>query len=95
MILNKKLSTIKLYNFSRSINVILDIYSSHIVVVILFTNVTYLARSLWNYKRHVNLVNNVATILSDGEMTKVKLVDLDKLYNFYVHDFFNWNHLVF
>ena len=28
-------------------------------------------------------------------MTKIKVVDLDELYNFYVHDFFGWNHLMF
>ena len=26
-------------------------------------------------------------------MTKLKVVDLDEIYNFYVHDFFKWNHL--
>ena len=31
----------------------------------------------------------------DEEMTKIKVVDPDKFYNFYVHDFFSWNHLVF
>ena len=28
-------------------------------------------------------------------MTKIKVVDLDELYNFYVHDVFGWNHLIF
>ena len=36
-----------------------------------------------------------ATTLSDEEMTKIKVVDIDKFYNFYVHDFLSWNHLVF
>ena len=40
-------------------------------------------------------MNNVITTLSDKEMTKIKVVDIDKFYNFYVHDFFGWNHLVF
>ena len=39
-------------------------------------------------------MNNIITTLSDEEMTKIKVVDLDKFYNFYVHDFFSWNHLV-
>ena len=39
-------------------------------------------------------MNNVITTLSDEEMTKIKLVDLDKFCNFYVHDFFIWNQLV-
>jgi len=30
---------------------------------------------------------------SDGEMTKTKVVDLKKLYNFVVDNFFIWNHL--
>jgi hypothetical protein len=33
-------------------------------------------------------MNNITTTLSDEEMTKIKVVDLDKFYNFYVHDFF-------
>jgi hypothetical protein len=40
-------------------------------------------------------MNNVTTTLLDEEITKIKVVDLDKFYNFYVHDFFSWNHLVF
>ena len=28
-------------------------------------------------------------------MTKIKVVDLDELYNFHDHDFFIWNYLVF
>ena len=40
-------------------------------------------------------MNNVTTTLLDKEMIKIKVVDLDELYNFYVHDFFNWNNLMF
>jgi hypothetical protein len=40
-------------------------------------------------------VNNVTVTLSDEQMTKIKVIDLDELYNFYVHDFFKWNHLLF
>ena len=40
-------------------------------------------------------MNNVTTTLSDEKMTKIKVVDLDKFYNFYVRDFFSWNHLIF
>ena len=29
------------------------------------------------------------------KMTKIKVIDLDELYNFVVDDFFSWNHLVF
>ena len=34
-------------------------------------------------------MNNVYMTLSDEEMIKIKVVDLDKFYNFYVHDFFS------
>jgi hypothetical protein len=27
-------------------------------------------------------------------MTKIKVIDIDELYNFIVDDFFSWNHLV-
>jgi hypothetical protein len=33
--------------------------------------------------------------MPDEEMTKIKVVDLDEFYNFYVHDFFSWNHSMF
>ena len=36
-----------------------------------------------------------ANTLSNKEMTKIKVVDLDEFKNFYIHDFFNRDHLVF
>ena len=33
--------------------------------------------------------------LSDEEITKIKVVDLNELYIFGIHHFFSWNHLVF
>ena len=40
-------------------------------------------------------MNNITTTLLDEEMIKIKVVDLDKFYHFYVDDFFSWNQLVF
>ncbi len=37
----------------------------------------------------MNFVNNVTITLSDEEMTKIKVIDLDELYNFVVDDVFN------
>ena len=37
--------------------------------------------------RYVKFMNNVTITLSDEEMTKIKVVNLDQFYNFYVHDF--------
>jgi hypothetical protein len=34
-------------------------------------------------------MNNLIISLSDEQMTKINIVDLDELYNFYVHDFFS------
>jgi ferredoxin-fold anticodon binding domain-containing protein len=34
-------------------------------------------------------------ILSNDEMTKIKVVDLDELNNFCIHHFYIWNHLGF
>ena len=45
------------------------------------------------YQRDVKFVNNVTITLSDEQMTKIKIVDIDELCNFYVHDFFIWNYL--
>ena len=33
-------------------------------------------------------------MISDGETTKIKVVDLEKLWNFVVDNFLIWNHLV-
>ena len=35
----------------------------------------------------MKFVNNVTITLSDEQMTKIKVVDLDNFYNFYVYDF--------
>ena len=32
--------------------------------------------------------------LSDEKMTKIKVIDLDDLYNFGIHYFFSWSHLM-
>ena len=74
------LSTTKFYNFSRSTTFILVIWLSDMVVVTLFTNFTY--------SSYINFVNNVTNTLSDEEITKIKVVDLDEFYNFYIHAFF-------
>ena len=47
------------------------------------------------YERYIKFVNNVTITFSDDQMTKIKVVHLDEFYNFHVHDFFRWNHLVF
>ena len=47
------------------------------------------------YERYVNLWTMCTNTLSDEEMTKIKVVDLDEYYNFYFHGFFSSNHLVF
>ena len=41
------------------------------------------------YERYVKFVNNVPTTLSDEQMSKIKVIDLDKFYNFIVDDFFS------
>ena len=41
------------------------------------------------YERYVNFVNNVIITLSNEQMIKIKVVDLDDFYNFDVDDFFS------
>jgi hypothetical protein len=41
------------------------------------------------YERCVTFVNNVITTLSDEEMTNIKDVDLDELFNLGIHYFFS------
>jgi hypothetical protein len=38
--------------------------------------------------RDIDFVNNITIALSNEEMTKTKVVDLKKLYNFAVENFF-------
>ena len=40
------------------------------------------------YGRDVDFVSKVAITLSNKEMIKIKIVDLEKLYNFIVEHFF-------
>jgi hypothetical protein len=40
------------------------------------------------YERYVKFMNNVTITLSDEQMTKIKVVDLDDFYNFVVDDCF-------
>ena len=37
-------------------------------------------------ERHIRFVNNVTTTMSNEQMTKIKVVDLQKLYNFVVEN---------
>ena len=39
-------------------------------------------------------MSSVTTTLSDEEIIKIKIVNIDEFYNFYVHDFFSWSHLM-
>ena len=47
------------------------------------------------YEAYANLQTMFTSTLSDEEMTKIKVIYIDELYNFYIHDFFSRNHLVF
>ena len=81
---NKVVELIKIYNF----------YFSHLFIRHSDSNIIYESHTslLWFMKlqeRDVNFVNNVTTIISDEQMTKIKIVDLDEFYNFYVYDFFS------
>jgi hypothetical protein len=42
----------------------------------------------------VDFMNNVTIALSNEEMTKIKFIDLKKLYNFVVENFFIWINLL-
>jgi hypothetical protein len=58
------------------------------VVLTLFTNLIHLSCSFINYKRDVSFVNKFIFTLSYEEMTKIKIIHLDELYNFVVKIFF-------
>jgi hypothetical protein len=84
----KKFSTTKLYNFVRSITFILVISSFNKAIVTLFTKSTSLSYSFMKLEeRYIRFVNNVTTTMSDEQISKIKVVDLKKLYNFVVEHF--------
>ena len=56
---------------------------------------TCFSYSSWNYESYVNLWTMFTNTLSHEEVTKIKVVDSEELNNFYVHDFYCWNHLRF
>ena len=95
MISAEQVMNTNLYNTSRSTTFILVISSSDKVIVNIVHKSTCLAYSSWNYKWYVNLWTIFTNILSHEEVTKVKVVDSDKFNNFYVHNFYCWNHLRF
>ena len=39
-------------------------------------------------------LNEITNTLWNEEMTKIKVGDLDELYNIYIHHLYSWNHLV-
>ena len=83
----KVVQLIKKYNF----------YFGHFFIWVSDSNIVhkiYISYSLWPYERYVTFVNNVTITLLDEQIIKIKVVDLDQFYNFYVHDFFRWNHLL-
>ena len=85
----------KLYNSSRSTTFILIISSSDKVIVNIIHKSTCFSYSSWNYESYVNLWTMFTNTLSHEEVTKIKVVDSDEFNNFYVHDFYSWNHLKF
>ena len=48
----------------------------------------YIYACVWDY-------NAKCHTLWNEEMPKIKVVDLDEFYNFYIHHLFSWNYLVF
>jgi hypothetical protein len=50
--------------------------------------------TMWQYERFIQLWTMYTTTLSNGEITNIKVADLDGFYNFVVDDFFIWIHLV-
>ena len=76
-----------MYNSSRSTSFILVISSSDKAIVNIVHKSTCLLYSSWNYEWYVNLWTMFTNTLSDEEMTKIKVVDIDGLYNFILMTF--------
>jgi hypothetical protein len=58
------------------------------MVLMLFTNLIYLSSSFMKLMRDIDFMNNVTIVLSNEEITKIKFIDLKKLYKFVVENFF-------
>jgi hypothetical protein len=90
MISAKKLMNIKVVELIK----IYNFYFGHLFIRQNDNNIVnkfYISLIVW----YVNLWTMYSTTLSDEQMTNTKVVDLDGFYNFYVDDFFSWNHLLF
>ena len=85
----------KLYNSSRFKTFILVISSSDKVILNIVHKSTCFSYSSWNYESYVNLWIMFTNTLSHEEVTKIKVVDSEEFNNFYVDDFYCWNHLRF
>jgi len=46
-------------------------------------------------QENINFMNNVTTTFLGEQITKIKVIDLDESYNFYVHNIFSKSYLVF
>ena len=57
------------------------------MILIFFTNRIYLSCSFINLKRDAKFVNKFIFTLLNEEMTTIKVVDLEKLYNLVVENF--------
>jgi len=57
-------------------------------ILTFFIKFIYLSCSFINYKRDEKFMNKFIFTLSNKEMTKIKVVDLEKLYKFVVESFF-------
>jgi hypothetical protein len=59
-----------------------------IILIIFFTQQSDSLHCLQIYKREINLWTIYTTTLSDEEITKMKVIDLEKLCNFEIDNFF-------
>ena len=60
----------------------------------MFTN-QHVSRIVHETMSHVNLWTMFTNTLSHEKVTKIKVVDSEEFNNFFVHDFYCWNHLRF
>ena len=67
----------------------LTVFPYDVVRVTLFTNLIGLSYSFRNYNsmREMDFMNNIHMNLSNEEMTKIKVLHIDKAYNFIVQHF--------
>jgi hypothetical protein len=66
--------------------------TAHIIHDLIYLSHGYMGK-VWRWSNYEHVYYHFVQMVLDGEMIKIKVVDIDDFYIFVVCDFFIWNHL--